>query len=180
MWTSQYIKWTSPNKMITSGSLGTMGVGVPFAIGCKLANPDKIVICIDGDSSFTMTSTELQTILENDINIKIIILNDERQQMVYVWQKLFHNERFIGTENINPKFEYLAKAYNIKTITCNSKTTLKNNMQKILNYDKSIIGIFNIEPEMCFPLVAPGKGLDDMIMNSNDINIINKNMNAPN
>jgi acetolactate synthase-1/2/3 large subunit len=180
MWTAQHIKWTSPNKMITSGSLGTMGVGVPFAIGCKLANPDKMVICIDGDSSFTMTSTELQTILENNINIKIIILNDKRQQMVYIWQKLFHNKRYIGTENINPNFEYLAKAYNIKTITCNSKLTLKNSIQNIMDYDKTIIGIFNIEPEMCFPLVAPGKGLDEMIMNSNDINNINKNVNAPN
>ena len=90
MWTAQHITWTTPGKMITSGSLGTMGVGVPFAIGSKLANEKSTVICIDGDSSFNMTSNELQTILENKINIKIAIMNDKRQQMVYIWQKLFH------------------------------------------------------------------------------------------
>lgn len=180
MWTSQYIKWTEPNKLITSGSLGTMGVGVPFAIGCKLANPNNMVICIDGDSSFTMTLTELQTILENDLNIKIAILNDKRQQMVYTWQKLFHDERYIATENINPDFESIGKAYNITTISCNYKKDLNKTIKKFIEYDKSIIGIFNIEPEMCFPLVAPGKALDNMILNNNDIKIIDNKVNAPN
>jgi acetolactate synthase I/II/III large subunit len=180
MWTSQHIKWTEPGKMITSGSLGTMGVGVPFAIGSKLANPDKMVICIDGDSSFTMTSNELQTLLEYDIPVKIAIMNDGRQQMVHTWQKLFHNERFIGTTNKNPNFEYLGKAYNIKTITCSNKKTLNRKVKEFLLYDKSIIGIFNVEPEMCFPLVAPGKALDEMIMNESQIENLDKNINAPN
>jgi len=180
MWTSQHIKWTHPGKMITSGSLGTMGVGVPFAIGSKLANPEKMVICIDGDSSFTMTSNELQTLLEYDIPIKIAIMNDGRQQMVYTWQKLFHNERFIGTTNKNPNFEHLGKAYNIKTITCSSKKALNRKVKEFLLYDKSIIGIFNVEPEMCFPLVAPGKALDEMIMNESYIENLDKSINAPN
>jgi len=180
MWTSQHIKWTHPGKLITSGSLGTMGVGVPFAIGSKLANPEKMVICIDGDSSFTMTSNELQTLLEYDIPIKIAIMNDSRQQMVHTWQKLFHNERFIGTTNKNPKFEHLGKAYNIKTITCSSKKTLNRKVKEFLLYDKSIIGIFNVEPEMCFPLVAPGKALDEMIMDESYIENLDKSINAPN
>jgi acetolactate synthase I/II/III large subunit len=180
MWTSQHIKWTHPGKMITSGSLGTMGVGVPFAIGSKLANPEKMVICIDGDSSFTMTSNELQTLLEYDIPIKIAIMNDGRQQMVYTWQKLFHNERFIGTTNKNPNFEHLGKAYNIKTITCSSKKALNKKVKEFLLYDKSIIGIFNVEPEMCFPLVAPGKALDEMIMDESYIENLDKSINAPN
>lgn len=180
MWTSQYIKWTHPGKMITSGSLGTMGVGVPFAIGSKLANPNNMVICIDGDSSFTMTSNELQTLLENNIPIKIAIMNDSRQQMVYTWQKLFHNERFIGTTNVNPDFVKLGKAYNIKTLVCSNKKNLNRTIKNFLKYDKAIIGIFNVEPEMCFPLVSPGKALDDMIKNKTDINNINKNVNAPN
>jgi acetolactate synthase-1/2/3 large subunit len=180
MWTSQYIKWTHPGKMITSGSLGTMGVGVPFAIGSKLANPDNMVICIDGDSSFTMTSNELQTLLENNIPIKIAIMNDSRQQMVYTWQKLFHNERFIGTTNINPNFVNLGKAYNIKTLVCSNKKNLNRTVKNFLKYEKAVIGIFNVEPEMCFPLVAPGKALDDMIKNKEDVNHMNKNVNAPN
>jgi len=180
MWASQYITWTSPNKLITSGSLGTMGVGVPFAIGSKLANPTNMVICIDGDSSFTMTSNELQTILENDIPIKIAIMNDKRQQMVHVWQKLFHKENYVATDNINPNFELLGWAYNIKTIVCSKRYNLDIKVKEFLNYDKAIIGIFNLEPDMCFPLVAPGKGLDEMIMNETDIKKLDTNMNAPN
>ena len=180
MWTSQHIKWTTPNKMITSGSLGTMGVGVPFAIGSKLANPYSMVICIDGDSSFCMTSNELQTILENNINIKIAIMNDSRQQMVHVWQKLFHNSRYIATDNINPDFKKLGESYNIMSIDCSNKTKLKETVKDFLEYDEAIIGVFNIDPEMCYPLVAPGKSLDDMILNENDLIKLNKDTNAPN
>ena len=180
MWTAQYIKWKYPNKLITSGSLGTMGVGVPFAIGCKLANPTYNVICIDGDSSFNMTSNELQTILENKIPIKIIILNDSRQQMVYIWQKLFHNNNIIGTENINPNYELLAKSYGLDTITCNDKSSVDSCIQKILLNKRAILGVFNIEPEMCFPLVSPGKALDEMIMNNDDIDKIDNKQYAPN
>lgn len=180
MWTSQHITWTSPNKLITSGSLGTMGVGVPFAIGCKFANPNKVVICIDGDSSFTMTSNELQTILENKIPIKIAIMNDSRQQMVHVWQKLFHDENYIATDNINPNFELIAKAYNIKVIECSNRYSLDNKVKSFLTTSQPVIGVFNVKPEICYPLVAPGKGLDEMIKNINDISKLDKNMNAPN
>lgn len=180
MWTSQYITWTHPNKLITSGSLGTMGVGVPFAIGSKLANPDKMVICIDGDSSFNMTSNELQTILENNIPIKIAIINDSRQQMVYVWQKLFHNNNIVATENINPDYELLAKAYNLNVVKCSNINDLDKKVKSFLNMKGPVLGIFNVKPEMCYPLVSPGNSLDDMIKNENDINNINKNVNAPN
>jgi len=180
MWTAQYIEWKYPNKLITSGSLGTMGVGVPFAIGTKLANPLSTVICIDGDSSFNMTSNELLTILENKIPIKIIILNDNRQQMVYIWQKLFHNNNIIGTENINPDYELLANSYGLDAVVCNNKNSVDSCIQKIMLNKGPVLGIFNIEPEMCFPLVAPGKALDDMIMNNNDINKLDSNQNAPN
>jgi acetolactate synthase I/II/III large subunit len=180
MWVAQHITWTSPGKMITSGSLGTMGVGVPFAMGCKLANPSSMVICIDGDSSFNMTCNELQTILEQKIPIKIAIMNDKRQQMVHVWQQLFHNNRIIATENINPDYSILAKAYNISTLSCNSKKTLKRTIHKFLLHKGPIIAVFNTEPSMCFPLVSPGKALNDMILNENDLQTINKEENAPN
>jgi acetolactate synthase-1/2/3 large subunit len=180
MWTAQHIKWEFPNKLITSGSLGTMGVGVPFAIGAKLANPTSTVICIDGDSSFNMTSNELQTILENNIPIKIFILNDNRQQMVYIWQKLFHNNNIIGTENINPHYDLLGLSYGLDTVVCNNKNSLDSCVQKVMLNKGPVLGIFNIEPEMCFPLVAPGKGLDEMILNNNDINKLDLNQNAPN
>ena len=180
MWTAQHITWTHPGKIITSGSLGTMGVGVPFAIGSKFANQNSTIICIDGDSSFCMTSSELLTVLENKIPIKIAIMNDGKQQMVHIWQKLFHDERYIGTDNINPDFGVLAEAYNIDTIECYSKVNLDNCVKKFLRYEKPVIGIFNIEPEMCYPLVSPGKALNHMIEDENDIANINVKMPAPN
>ena len=180
MWTCQHITWTHPGRMITSGSLGTMGVGVPFAIGSKFANPHSTVICIDGDSSFTMTLNELQTVLENKIDVKIAILNDSRQQMVHIWQKLFHNENYIATDNKNPNFAIIAKAYGIQTIECYGKRTLEKTVDKFLTLNKPVIAVFHIEPEMCFPLVAPGKPLNEMILHKNDIKKINKRENAPN
>ena len=180
MWTAQYIKWEYPNKLITSGSLGTMGVGIPFAIGAKFANKYSNVIVIDGDSSFNMTSNELQTILENKLPIKIFILNDNRQQMVYIWQKLFHNNNIIATENINPHYDFLGLSYNIDTVVCNNKNSVDNCVQRIMLNQNAVIGIFNIEPEMCYPLVSPGKALDEMIMTEKDIENINSKLEAPN
>ncbi len=180
MWTCQHITWTHPGRMITSGSLGTMGVGVPFAIGSKIANPKSTVICIDGDSSFTMTLNELQTVLENEIDIKIAILNDSRQQMVHIWQKLFHNENYIATDNKNPDFKKIGEAYGIHVMECFGKHTLEHTVDTFLTLNKPVIAVFHIEPEMCFPLVAPGKALNEMILDKNDLKKINKNENAPN
>lgn len=180
MWCCQHITWTHPGRMITSGSLGTMGVGVPFAIGAKFANPKSTIFCIDGDSSFTMTLNELQTVLENKIDIKIAILNDSRQQMVHIWQKIFHNENYIATDNTNPNFKKIGEAYGIHVIECFGKHTLQNTVDTFLTLNKSVIAVFHIEPEMCFPLVAPGKPLHKMILNKDDLKNINKNNNAPN
>jgi acetolactate synthase I/II/III large subunit len=180
MWAAQHITWTSPSKMITSGSLGTMGVGVPFAIGCHLANPQSFVLCIDGDSSFNMTSNELQTILENQIPIKIAIMNDKRQQMVHVWQQLFHQNRIVATENVNPDYTLLGKSYQITTMRCQSKKSLKKTIHKFMKHSGPAIAVFDVKPSMCFPLVSPGKALDDMILTEKDVEMIDKNENAPN
>ena len=104
MMTAQFYRWSTPKQLLTSGSLGTMGVGVPFAIGAQIAEPEKTVICIDGDGSFNMTLTELGTIAEYNIPVKIAIMNDSRQQMVYVWQELFFDSNFISTTNHNPDY----------------------------------------------------------------------------
>ena len=127
-----------------------------------------------------MTLNELQTVLENKIDIKIAILNDSRQQMVHIWQKLFHDENFIATDNMNPDFSKIAKAYGIHTLECYGMHTLEKTVDTFLTLNKPVIAVFHIEPEMCFPLVAPGKALDNMILNKNDLKKINKNINAPN
>ena len=114
------------------------------------------------------------------IPIKIAIMNDKRQQMVHVWQQLFHKNRIIATENENPDYTLLGKAYGIKTISCCSKKSLQKTMNKFLSYPGPIIGIFHTKPSMCFPLVSPGKGLHEMIRNEKNIKMIDNHQNAPN
>ena len=120
------------------------------------------------------------TLKENNIPVKIIILNDSRQQMVHIWQKLFHEERYIGTDNINPDFRILAEAYDIVSLDCYTKRDLDKCVENILSHDKCAIGIFHIEPEMCYPLVSPGSSLDNMIENENDLIKINYEALTPN
>mgnify|MGYP003328988424 FL=1 len=95
MVTAQYFKWNYPQKLLTSGSLGTMGTGLPFAIGAQIKYPNRQVICIDGDGSFMMSCQELATISENNLPIKILIFDNEKLQMVHTWQEFFYDKNFI-------------------------------------------------------------------------------------
>ena len=173
MMTSQFITWQSPNTMITSGSLGVMGVGLPYAIGAKIANPDKIVIDIDGDSSFNQTFTELITAKKYNIPVKVMIMNDGEQSMVKVWEELFFEGRFVATScETNPNYAMLANSMGIKGITCRFRNELDNTISEMLNYNEGpIVCDFKVESDKCFPLVAPGKALDDLILCESQINI---------
>lgn len=171
MMSAQFFRWTQPRQMISSGSLGTMGVGVPFATGAKIAYPDKTIICIDGDGSFNMSMNELGTIAEYNIPIKIAIMNDSRQQMVYVWQELFFNSNFISTTNKNPDYNKLAESFGIKSLRCDHPDNLNTVVNEFIEYDGPILANFIVEPDKCLPLVPPGKNLDEMIL-ANDDNMI--------
>tara|TARA_B110000208_G_scaffold133788_1_gene161895 strand:- start:3317 stop:5089 length:1773 start_codon:yes stop_codon:yes gene_type:complete len=163
MYAAQHFRWKKPGRMITSGSLGTMGFGLPSAIGVQLHKPDETVILIDGDGSFGMTFNDLSTVMEYNLPIKMFIMNDSRQQMVHTWQKLFFNENFISTDNFNPNFNTLASAFGIKNITINNIKNLRTKFKKIFNHKGPVLVNCIIEPDMCMPLVSPGKGLDEMI-----------------
>jgi acetolactate synthase-1/2/3 large subunit len=163
MMSAQFFRWTNPRSILTSGSAGVMGAGLPFAIGAKLANLNKDVILIDGDSSFNMTFNDLGTVYEKQLPIKIMIFNDKRQQMVHVWQNLFFNKRFIATDNINPSYTKLAESFGIDSIYCNKSSDINTAIELMYQSDKPILVEFDIEPDTCLPLVAPGKNLDDMI-----------------
>ena len=114
MWAAQHFRWRKPRSMITSGGLGTMGYGLPAAIGAKVAQPDALVIDIDGDASFNMTLTELSTAAQFNIGVKIIVLNNEEQGMVTQWQNLFYEDRYAHTHQQNPDFMKLADAMGIQ------------------------------------------------------------------
>jgi acetolactate synthase I/II/III large subunit len=161
----QFIKSQYPNKILSSGSLGVMGAGLPYSVGTQIANKDKLVIAIDGDSSFNMSFNDMKTIVEHNLPIKIAIMNNSSQMMVTIWEQLFFEERYTATINKqNPKYNKLAEAFGIKSITCNNVNSLSNVVEDFINYNGPILCEFNIKPDICLPLVGPGKALDDMIL----------------
>uniref|UniRef100_A0A7S2E898 Acetolactate synthase n=1 Tax=Trieres chinensis TaxID=1514140 RepID=A0A7S2E898_TRICV len=165
MVTAQHITWTQPRQMLSSGSLGTMGVALGYAIGAQLANGKKIVIAVDGDGSFNMTFTELKTVAQHKIPVKILILDNESDMMVEYWQRLFHDERYIAIKNENPDYGKLAGAFGIKSIYCDHADDLPGKLNEFLFEDKGepVIMHVRVERTPCLPMVCPGKALDDMI-----------------
>jgi len=164
MMAAQFIRWMMPRSMITSGSLGTMGVGLPFAIGAQIANPDALSILIDGDGSFNMTNMDLQTVKRYNLPIKMAVMNDNRQQMVWIWQRLFFDGRYISVDNVNPDYVQLSKAHGIEAISCNSAEELPGVIERWINYPGPMLVDFKVVPDICLPMVAPGKALDEMIL----------------
>lgn len=161
----QFILSQYPKKILSSGSLGVMGAGLPYAIGSQIANPDKLVINLDGDSSFNMTMNDLKTIKEYNLPIKIIIFNNSTQMMVNIWEKLFFNERYTATvNNNNPDYCKLAESFGIKSIFCNNEIDISHKIKELIEYDGSMLLELNIDKNICLPLVGPGKALNDMIL----------------
>src|ERR1700677_1255296 len=109
MWAAQFYRWSRPRQMITSGGLGTMGYGLPSAMGAQLGSPGKTVIDIDGDGSYLMTCYELATIAEYNIPVKVVILNNDFQGMIKQWQDLFYEKRYSNSIMRNPNFAKMAE-----------------------------------------------------------------------
>lgn len=168
---AQLITWTQPRQMLSSGSLGTMGVSLGYCIGAKLANDKKICVSVDGDGSFNMTFTELKTVMEQGIPIKILLLDNESQMMVEYWQRLFHSDRKLAVRNKNPNYSALASAFGIRSMTAECEDELEEKMREFLfDYpDEPVLFHARIRRTPCLPLVAPGQPLDDMILE--DINV---------
>jgi len=164
MMAAQFVRWTKPRSMITSGSLGVMGVGLPFAVGTQVANPNALTILFDGDGSFNMTNMDLQTIKRYNLPVKIAVMNDERQQMVWIWQRLFFDGRYVSVDNVNPDFVQMARAHGIEAARCSTEEELPKVIEKWLTHDGPMLVDFKVVPDICLPMVAPGKALDEMIL----------------
>jgi acetolactate synthase-1/2/3 large subunit len=184
MFAAQLLTHSYPNRFITSGSLGTMGSSNSMAIGAKIANPEYIVLSIDGDQSFNMLN-DLKMIMTYNIPIKMIIMNDSKQSMVNIWEKLFFNNNIVATETTNPNYNTLACAYNIKNLYINNDMdtdTITSIISIFINYDftKPILLNCYIESDYCLPLVPPGNALDNMITfnNIHEFNV-NNSSSAP-
>ena len=165
MWSAQLIN-CEPKKWISSSGLGTMGFGLPAAIGAKVANPNQGVVCISGDSSIQMSIQELGTISQYDLNIQTLIINNGWQGMVRQWQESFYGNRFSNSymRNGMPSFAELAKAYNLDGFKVNTYEELKILLADNLKNSKaSIIDVNVIENENCYPMVAPGRSNSQML-----------------
>ena len=132
MWTAQHFRWRHPRTMITSGGLGTMGYGLPSAIGAKVAKPDHLVIDIDGDASFNMTLAEMSTIAQHNIGVKIIVMNIEEQGMVTQWQTLFYEKRYSHTHQTNPDFVKLSEAMGVPAIRAVTPEEMPSKIAELL------------------------------------------------
>jgi|TARA_B110000091_G_scaffold180283_1_gene197059 acetolactate synthase-1/2/3 large subunit len=165
MWSAQLIN-CQPRKWVSSSGLGTMGFGLPSAIGTKVANPDQEVICISGDSSFQMSIQELGTISQYGLGIKMLIANNGWQGMVRQWQESFYGNRFSNSymRNGMPNFSAVAEAYGIKGYRIETLEELTNILKdKNLIQKPVLIDVNVIENENCYPMVAPGRSNSQML-----------------
>ncbi|RHY07598.1 hypothetical protein DYB25_009396 [Aphanomyces astaci] len=164
MWAAQFYRWRQPRSLVSSGGLGTMGFGLPAAIGAKVAKPNHLVVDIDGDASFSMTLMELATAAEFNVGVKVLLLNNNAQGMVKQWQDLFYDERYSSTIMKNPDFVKLAQAMNCQGLRCASQDDLADKMAEFLAADGPIVGEFIVDgDEHCYPMVGAGRALDEMI-----------------
>lgn len=163
MWAAQFYKYKRPRQLITSGGLGTMGFGLPAAIGAKIACPDATVIDFDGDSSLSMTLNEIATAVQYGLNVKICLLNNGHMGMVRQWQELFYDKRYSCSSLVHPDFAKVAIAYGADGVTITKKEDVPAAVEKMLKSDKPFIANFHVEPEEnVWPMVAAGKSLDEM------------------
>lgn len=165
MWAAQFLK-VGPRKWLSSSGLGTMGYGLPAAIGAKIAQKNQSVVCISGDASFQMNLQELGTISQYELDIKIFIINNHWQGMVRQWQQAFYGERYSHSKmkKGQPNFIKLAESYNIKSMIIENRAELKKNLHKVLLEQGPLVVDCRVtENENCYPMVAPGKSNSQMI-----------------
>ena len=165
MWSAQLIN-CQPKKWVSSAGLGTMGFGLPAAIGAKIANPKQDVVCISGDSSIQMNIQELGTVSQYELAIQVLVINNGWQGMVRQWQESFYGNRFSNSymKNGMPNLSEVAKAYGILGYKINSFEELEFIVEKLKNSNKSILfDVDVIEKENCYPMVAPGRSNSQML-----------------
>ena len=165
MMAARYFKFKKGRSGVTSGGLGTMGFGLPAAIGAKFGAPERTVCCFVGDGGIQMTIQELGTIMQENLGVKVIILNNNFLGMVRQWQELFHQERYSSTPMQNPDFVAIAKAYNLDSTLVTKHTELDAAIADMLKDDRPYVLVVDVEQNgMVYPMVPAGTCVTNVIL----------------
>ena len=173
MWAAQFYRFEEPNRWMTSGGLGTMGYGLPAAVGVQLAHPDSLVIDIAGEASVLMTMQEMSTAVQHELPIKIFIINNQYMGMVRQWQELLHGGRYAHsyTEAL-PDFVKLAEAYHAVGIRCERPGDLDGAIREMISVKKPVIFDCVVDPnENCFPMIPSGRAHNEMLLGDAAVSI---------
>jgi acetolactate synthase-1/2/3 large subunit len=165
MWVAQCYPVQYPRQLVTSGGLGTMGFGLPAAIGAQIAKPDKKVVLVTGDGSLQMTIQELATIAQHELPVKIVLMNNGVLGLVRQWQKMFYEERFSEIQlHANPDFVKVAEAYGIRGMRITAAQEVKASLAEAMNHPGPVLMDFVISPdEVVLPMVVPGNVITEML-----------------
>jgi acetolactate synthase-1/2/3 large subunit len=166
MWAAQFFHFDQPNRWMTSGGLGTMGYGLPAAVGVQIAHPDSLVIDIAGDASVQMTMQEMATAVQHELPIKIFILNNEWMGMVRQWQQLLHGERYSHSYSASlPDFVKMAEAFGCVGLRAEHPDELDDKIREMIDVKRPVIFDCRVtKEENCFPMIPSGKAHNEMIM----------------
>ena len=170
MWAAQHYKFDKPNRWMTSGGLGTMGYGLPAAVGVQVAHPNKLVIDIAGEASVLMTMQEMSTAVQYSLPIKIFILNNEYMGMVRQWQELLHDKNYSESYTAAlPDFVKLAEAYGCVGIRASTPEELDDKIIEMINTERPVIFDCRVDKqENCFPMIPSGKPHNQMLLGPKD------------
>lgn len=169
MLAARYSRFRQGRSLLSSGGLGTMGFGLPAAIGAKTAAPDRQVCLFVGDGGLQMTIQELGTIMQEGTGVKIVLLNNNWLGNVRQWQQLFFGKRYSATRMINPDFEKIAQAYGLDIATVDDRKDLAPAIARMFADDKPFILNVHVEEEdNVFPMVPPGKSVNEIMLNSKE------------